>query len=77
MPAKKKPSKYYLFTQTKPDTKAVLEYIIAESLIQFVKFNGVNCVEIFLRGGDKISITKDAKTIFERLREELSPAKIN
>ncbi len=77
MPAKKKSSKYYLFTQTKPDTKAVLEYIIAESLIQFVKFNGVNCVEIFLKGGDKISIIKDSKVIFERLKDELSPAKIN
>jgi hypothetical protein len=73
----KRPTKFSLFLQKKPETEDVIEYIIAENLIQSVKFNGVNCVEIFIRGGVKLSYTRDASTIFQKLKTELAPTKIN
>ena len=77
MPAKKKPSKFLQFAKTNPDTNALIEYIIAESLIKSVKFNGVDCVDVYISSKDMFSITKDAKEVFERLKIELSPSKIN
>lgn len=76
MPAKKNPTKFFLFTRTDPDTNKIIEFIVAENLIQVVKFNGINSVEIFLKGGDKLNYVEDARSIFERLKQELAPSKI-
>jgi hypothetical protein len=78
MPTKKKPSKFLEFTRTDPDNHQLIEFIIAEDLIQMVRYNGINCVEIKIKGEKKpYSIIKDAKNCYERLKDAISPTKIN
>jgi predicted RNA-binding protein with PUA domain len=75
----KRPTKFLLFLQKKPDSDAICEYIVDENLIQLIRFNGINDLKIFLKG-ESFPLTfpsQEVVAVYNKLKTMISPEKIN